>query len=179
MKQEKKQKSREQIMHISYIEKDILDSIKNLREPSITQIKRRCGLTIHTIKEACKKLIDDGILRNVEGYRYCLTDKGADFLLRWKPMHFDDAVVMNIAKLVAEQVGKQIKGKRLFVGTGQGSEIKIKTDFTPQVEDETNILDSNIGKLGTKFEKEESQKIEESVKLLKNLKNLEGDKNGK
>jgi len=161
------------IMSISYIEKEILDTVTNLREPSITQIKRRCGLSIPTIKSVCKKLVDEGLLKDVEGYKYTVTDKGLEFSLKWSRPKFDDDTIKNIASKVAEQIGKQISGKRFFVGQ-QEREIGIKTDFIPQIEDETTALISNVGKLGSKLEKEESQKIEESVNLLKKFKKLRG-----
>lgn len=152
-------------MSIAYREKEILDIIKNLREPSVTQIKRRCGLSIATIKSVCKKLVDEGYLKDVEGYRYCLTDKGANYSLKSAKLNIDDDIVKELAAQVAEQVGKQIRWKRFI---GQESEIAIKTDFIPEIEDETGLLDSNIGKLGAKLEKEEDKKIEESARLLKN-----------
>ena len=156
-------------MSIAYIEKEILDVVKNLREPSVTQIKRRCGLSIATIKAVCKKLVDEGYFKDVEGYKYCLTDKGANYSLGLaKRINIDDDIVKELAAQVAEQVGRQIRWKR-FV-PGQESEIAIKTDFIPEIEDETGLLDSNIGKLGVKLEKEEDQKIEESARLLKNVK---------
>lgn len=154
-------------MSIAYIEKEIIDVVKNLKEPSVTQIKRRCRLSIATIKSVCKKLVDEGYLKDVEGYKYCLTDKGANYSLKLAKLNIDDDIVKDIAAQVAEQVGKQIRWKR-FVGSE--SEIAIKTDFTPEIEDDTGLLDSNIGKLGAKIEKEEDKKIEESVHLLKNIK---------
>ena len=154
-------------MSTAYIEKEILDVVKNLKEPSVTQIKRRCGLSIATIKSVCKKLVDEGYLKDVEGYKYCLTDKGANYSLKLANLNIDDDIVKDIAAQVAEQVGKQIRWKRFI---GQESEIAIKTDFIPEIEDETGLLDSNIGKLGVKFEKEEDKKIEESAHLLKNIK---------
>ena len=158
-------------MALSYIEKEILETVKNLREPSITRIKRRCGLSIPTIKNICKKLVDNEYLKDVDGYRYCITDKGLDFLsILAKPKIIDNNMIKDIASQVAEQIGKQISGKRFITGiTGQERDIKIKTDFIPQIEDETGSLDSNIMKLGVTLEKEKSQKIEESAKLLKNV----------
>ena len=155
-------------MSIAYIEKEILDVVKNLKEPSVTQIKRRCGLSIATIKTVCKKLVDDGYLKDVEGYKYCLTDKGANYSLKLANLNIDDDIIKDIAAQVAEQVGKQIRWKRFI--PGQESEIAIKTDFTPEIEDDTGLLDSNIGKLGVKLEKVEDKKIEESAHLLKNIK---------
>ncbi len=156
-------------MSIFHIEKEILDTVKNLREPSVTQIKRRCGLSIATIKAVCKTLVENGYLKDVEGYKYCLTDKGAGYSLKLaKDINIDDDMIKDIAAQVAEQVGKQIRWKRFI--PGQESEIAIKTDFTPEIEDETGLLDSNIGKLGVKLEKAEDQKIEESARLLKNVK---------
>lgn len=152
-------------MSIAYIEKEIIDVVKNLKEPSVTQIKRRCRLSIATIKSVCKKLVDEGYLKDVEGYKYCLTDKGANYSLKLAKLNIDDDIVKDIAAQVAEQVGKQIRWKRFI---GQESEIAIKTDFIPEIEDETGLLDSNIGKLGVKLEKEEDKKIEESARLLKN-----------
>lgn len=154
-------------MSIAYIEKEIIDVVKNLKEPSVTQIKRRCRLSIATIKSVCKKLVDEGYLKDVEGYKYCLTDKGANYSLKLAKLNIDDDIVKDIAAQVAEQVGKQIRWKRFI---GKESEIAIKTDFTPEIEDETGLLDSNIGKLGVKLEKEEDKKIEESAHLLKNIK---------
>jgi len=155
-------------MSIVHIEKEILDTVKNLREPSVTQIKRSCGLSIATIKAVCKTLVENGYLKDVQGYKYCLTDKGADYSLKLdNRINIDDDIVKDIANKVAEQVGKQIRWRRFI--PGQESEIAIKTDFTPEIEDETGLLDSNIGKLGVKFEKVEDQKIEESAHLLKNV----------
>ena len=155
-------------MALSYIEKEILETVKNLREPSITRIKRRCCLSIPTIKNICKKLVDNECLKDVDGYRYCITDKGLDFLsILAKPKIIDNNMIKDIASQVAEQIGKQISGKRFI--TAQERDIKIKTDFIPQIEDETGSLDSNIMKLGVTLEKEKSKKIDESAKLLKNV----------
>ena len=158
-------------MALSYIEKEILETVKNLREPSITRIKRGCGLSIPTIKNICKKLVENEYLKDVDGYRYCITDKGLDFLsILAKPKIIDNDMIKDIASQVAEQIGKQISGKRFITGiTEQEREIKIKTDFIPQIEDETGSLDSNIMRLGVTLEREKSQKIEESAKLLKNV----------
>ncbi|MEK6869485.1 MAG: winged helix-turn-helix domain-containing protein [Nanoarchaeota archaeon] len=156
-------------MSTFHIEKEILDAVKYLKEPSITQIKVRCGLSIPTIKQVCKKLVDEGYLKDVEGYRYCLTDKGRGYTLR-SGDSFDSDIVKDIASQVAEKISKQIAGKRFILG--QEREISIKTDFIPQIEDETGLLESNINKLGIQLEKEEAQKLEESAKILKNVKRL-------
>ena len=93
-------------MTLSYIEKEILETVKNLREPSITRIKTRCGLSIPTIKNICKKLVENEYLKDVDGYRYCITDKGLDFLsILAKPKIIDNNMIKDIASQVAEQIG--------------------------------------------------------------------------
>ena len=152
-------------MTLSDIEKDILGAVKRLREASVTQIKRSCGVSIYTVKKICKLLVDKGYLMDIGGQRYLATGKKIKYLLNESDI--DSNSIKNIAAQVAEQISKQITGKRFIAG--QEREIRIKTDFTPQIEDETGSLDSNIGKLGVMLEKEKSQKIEESAKLLKNV----------
>jgi predicted transcriptional regulator len=156
-------------MIISSVEKEILDTVIRLREASITQIKRMCGLSIFTVKKLCKLLVDKGYLIDIGGQRYLATGKKIKYLSN--EADIDNNSIKNIAAQVAEQISKQIAGKRLIAG--QESEIKIKTDFTPQIEDETGSLYSNIDKLGVKSEKEKTQ-IEESAKLLRNIKSHGG-----
>ena len=155
-------------MIISSVEKEILDTVIRLREASITQIKRMCGLSIFTVKKLCKLLVDKGYLIDIGGQRYLATGKKIKYLSNESDI--DSNSIKNIASQVAEQISKQITGKRFIAPE---NEIKIKTDFTPQIEDETGSLYSNIDKLGVKSEKEKTQ-IEESAKLLRNIKSHGG-----
>lgn len=154
-------------MALSDIEENILNAVRRLREPSLTQIRRSSGMCIFTVKEVSSMLVNKGYLKFVRGNRYSLTGKKAEPPLP-KPEKFDRDLVKTIAIQVAEQLSRQITGKRFMVEPEK--EIKIKTEFIPRIEDETFSLSSNIEKLGVKLEKEKSSKIEESVKLLKKVK---------
>ena len=151
---------------LSPIEEDILITVKNLKEPSLTQIRRRCGACIFTVKKVCKLLVENGYLTVVRGNRYTATEEKFETSLSEPKQKIDNELIKKIAADVAEEITKQIKGKSFIAG--QEKEIKIKTDYDFPIEDESINLKSNINKIGVKLEREKSD-IDKSVGLFKNL----------
>ena len=165
---------------LSGTEAEIINSVVKLKTATKSQIKRELGLSSGYVGLLCRYLIRKEYLA-CSGGHYFLTNQGAKTLLKEEAPRIDRKLVKEIAGEVAHQISGEIKktveGIKVPVAireiekTTRGDiekKIKIKTDFDFFVKDETSKLESNIGKIGGKIEKEKSD-ISKSVELFKNL----------
>lgn len=156
------------LLPITATQRDVLNSVKRLNEPSVSVIARSTGLCIFTVKNVCRELVRKGYLEIRRGNRYSATKRQLTNLPDNSNFHeIDKSMVKEIADHVVEEISNQIKNLKIR-GSGE-EEVNIKTDFVPQIEDETLQLESNIDKIGNEFENEKSN-IDQSVNLLKNMK---------
>lgn len=156
------------LLSITATQRDVLNSVKRLKEPSGTVIARNTGLCIFTVKGVCRELVRKGYLEIRRGNRYSIAQKQlADLPEDSNFQKIDKSMVKEIADYLVEEISNQIKSLKIR-GVGE-EEVKIKTDFVPRVEDETLHLESNLGKLGNEIENEKSN-IDQSVNLLKDMK---------
>lgn len=90
-------------------------------------------------------------------------------ILKRKEAKVDEKLMQQLTTQAAENISNKIE-ERLraikIIDKADEQKVKIKTDFIPQIEDESLNLVSNIGRIGPKLEKEKFD-IEEPVKLLK------------
>ena len=136
---------------LSGTEADIINSVARLRKATKNQIRKEVGFSSDYIGFLCQYLVRKGYLTFSNG-RYSLNRVGIEALPREK---------QEIDK--AEEAKKQI-----YPAPFGWCGIKIKTDFEFPVEDESLALESNIGKIGPKVEKEKSD-IDRSVQLFKEI----------
>jgi len=119
-------------------EADIINSVARLRKATKDQIRKEVGFSSDYIGFLCQYLVRKGYLRFSNG-RYSLNGVVIETLPREK---------QEIYPALCKRCG-----------------IKIKTDFEFPVEDESLALESNVGKIGVKVEKEKSD-IDRSVQLF-------------
>ena len=175
---------------LSGTEADIINSVAILRMATKDQIRRQVGFSLEYIGFLCRILIRRGYLNFSQGY-YSLAKEGIKTLLAEEEPKVDRRLLKEIAGEVAKEITgelkKAVRGIKIPLKevkvTGwereeTGAEaIKIKTDFDFPVADESLALESNIGKIGTKLEKEKSD-IDKSVELLKKFRK-EGNRDDK
>ena len=184
-------------MIVSGTEKDILITIARVGKASKNEIAKAIGFNIGYLDLICNYLIRKRCLVRFERH-YMLTEEGEEVLFSLEGKgHLKDHIVdkepigniRDISSQVAEQVAKkviaeikEVKTKKIRVYPKKDrirpkeekvypekkQEIKIKTDFDLPVEDESLALESNIGKIGIKSEKEKAD-INKSINLLKNI----------
>lgn len=132
-------------------EADIINSVARLRKATKDQIRKEVGFSSDYIGFLCQYLVRKGYLTFSNGC-YSLNEVGIETLPREK---------QEIDK--AEEAKKQI-----YPAPFGWCGIKIKTDFEFPVEDESLALESNVGKIGVKVEKEKSN-IDRSIQLFKEI----------
>jgi hypothetical protein len=159
-------------------EADVINSVASLKLATKDQVRRKIGFSLEYTGFLCRDLIRRGYLNFAQG-RYCLAGKGIKSLLREETPKIDRELLKEIAGEVAREIGgelkKTVKGIKLPVavgapgkaaGAGAEERPKIKMDFDFPVEDESLTLESNIGKIGAKLEKEKAD-IDQAVRLFK------------
>lgn len=163
---------------LSGTEADIINSVARLKEATKGQIRKEVGFSLAYIGFLCQYLVRTGYLAFAKGH-YSLTRAGIKTLLREETPKIDRKLLKEIAGEVAKEISgelkKTVRGIKAPVSVREirkeaekraAEQIKIKTDFEFPVEDETLMLESNIGRIGAKLEKEKSD-IDKSVELLK------------
>ena len=122
-------------------EADIINCVARLREATKEQIRREVGFSTDYIGFLCQYLVRKGYL-TFSNCRYSLNRVVIEALPREK--------------------------REIYPASCKRCGIKIKTDFEFPVEDESLALESNVGKIGVKVEKEKSD-IDRSVQLFKEI----------
>ncbi len=134
---------------------EIINCVARLMEPTKDQIRKEVGFSSDYIGFLCQYLVRKGYLTFSNG-RYSLSKGGVETDKRLIPVAW-------IKHKAGEEAREQINpasSKRCW--------IKIKTDFEFPVEDESLALESNVGKIGVKVEKEKSN-IDRSIQLFKEI----------
>lgn len=146
-------------------EHEILRVIGEKGKAGKTLITQRLGISHGYADIVCKSLIREGYLRLSEGKYFTLAPKGAKVLSTegWKFI-VDKSVVEEVARGVAKEVTKELKGFRpvreyaprrrrrkedLSSEARRAEEegIQIKTSFIPPIELEDVEMESNIEKV--------------------------------
>lgn len=122
-------------------EADIINCVARLREATKEQIRKEVGFSSDYIGFLCQYLVRKSYLTFSNG-RYSLNGVVIKALPREK--------------------------QEIYPAPCKRCGIKIKTDFEFPVEDESLALESNVGKIGVKVEKEKSD-IDRSVQLFKEI----------
>lgn len=122
-------------------EADIINTVARLRKATKEQIRREVGFSSDYIGLLCQYLIRKGYLTFSNG-RYSLNGAGIETL--------------------------PIERREIYPPPFGWCGIKIKTDFEFPVEDESLTLESNIGKIGVRIEKEKLD-INRSVQLFREI----------
>lgn len=171
-------------MGVSATEQSILKVVAGLRQATKSQIIQQTGLSTGYTDYLCKYLVRGGYLKFLSPGRYALAPEGQKRLvsLGWE-VKIDAASIKSLASQVAKEVSQTIKttgGKkevtkeiikeRYVRPEEERKKIDIKTDYILPVADETVGLETNIGKIGSKTEKEGGESFDASVELFKNLK---------
>ena len=168
-------------------EADVINCVARLRLAKKDQIRRQVGFSLEYIGFICRDLIRRCYLGFSEGH-YFLAKDGIKTLLAEETPKIDRKLLKEVAEEVARQISGELKRtvkgikipvsvREIIKGTGfETSEerIKIKTDFDLPVEDESLALESNIGKIGTRVEKEKSDDMDKTVRLFKEIHRPEG-----
>lgn len=163
---------------LSGTEADIINSVARLKQATKGQIRKKVGFSLEYIGYVCRDLIRKGYLNFSKGY-YSLDSDGIKALLIEETPKIDKKLLKEVAEEVAKEIGGQLKEsikdiKVFSRDTSRGVEptperqVKIKTDFEFDVEDESLNLESNIDRIGINLEKEKSD-IESKVELLKGI----------
>lgn len=126
---------------LSGTEADIINCVARLRKATKNQIRKEVGFSSDYIGFLCQYLVRKGYLTFSNG-RYSLNGVGIETLPREK--------------------------QEIYPAPFGWCGIKIKTDFEFPVEDESLALESNVGKIGVKVEKEKSN-IDRSIQLFKEI----------
>lgn len=151
-------------------------------EKKLTEIKKTTGRIhsgfdppINYIDILWRTLVVKPYLAISSRYNDLISKRGkrllSNILKRKEEQKIDKKLVQQITTQVAENISNKIEErlkKIKIIDKGDKQRIKIKTDYIPQVEDESLNLVSNIDKIGPKLEKEKLD-IEASVKLLNNI----------
>lgn len=137
-------------------------------EKKLTEIKKTTHGRVHSGFDPQINYIDI-LWRNLVVKPYLAISSGYNDLIKKEEQKIDKKLIRQITTQVAENISNKIE-ERLraikIIDKADERKVKIKTDFIPQIEDESLNLVSNIGKIGPKLEKEKLD-IEESVELLK------------
>jgi len=169
-------------------EADIINCVARLRLAKKDQIRRQVGFSLEYIGFICRDLIRRCYLGFSKGH-YFLAKDGIKTLLAEETPKIDRKLLKEVAEEVARQISGELKRtvkgikipvsvREIIKGTGfETSEerIKIKTDFDLPVEDESLALESNIGKIGTRVEKEKSDDMDKTVRLFKEIHKPKGN----
>ncbi len=162
-------------MSLVATEQSVLKAIAELDKGTISQINRQTGLSFGYAEYICNYLVRKGYLKPVGHNTFCLAPEGKKILVSiGYGLGLDKETVRELASEVAKEVAREIKikgGIRVFPGRAPEEErkpIQIKTDYNLPVEDESAGLESNIGKLGAKTEKEKSD-IGKTVELFRKM----------
>jgi len=164
-------------------EADVINCVARLRLAKKDQIRRQVGFSLEYIGFLCRDLIRRSYLGFSEGH-YFLAKDGIKALLAGETPKIDRKLLKEVAEEVAREISgelkRTVKGIKIPVPMNigikkaagievQDEPIKIKTDFDFPVEDESLTLESNIGKIGTRVEKEKSDDMDKTVRLFKEI----------
>jgi len=165
---------------LSGTEAEIANSVARLKEATKWQIEKELGLSSGYVGLLCRCLVRKGYL-TFSGGHYSLTKAGIKTILKEETPKIDKKLLKEIAGEVAREISGEIKKtvKGIRVPTvaidlkkeaekRAEKQLKIKTDFEFPIEDESLALESNIGKIGAKLEKEKSD-IDRSVELFRKM----------
>ncbi|MCK4326009.1 hypothetical protein KAW55_04580 [bacterium] len=154
-------------------EQNILKIVAELKQASAFQINRQTGLSLGYVEYLCSYLVRGDYLKSLGQSRYCLAPEGKRVLVSLGyGLGLDKELVKELASQVAKEVAKEIKieGGIKVSPEEEREKIKIKTDYSLPVEDESVGLVSNIDKVGSKLEKEKGDSLDTSVRLLRSIK---------
>ena len=169
-------------MGLTGTEADIINCVARLRMAKKDQIRRQVGFSLEYIGFLCRDLIRRDYLGFSEGH-YFLAKDGIKTLLAEETPKIDRKLLKEVAEEVAREISGELKrtvkgikipvlSKEIKKETGfetPEERIKIKTDFDFPIEDESLALESNIGKIGTRVEKEKSDDMDKTVRLFKEI----------
>jgi len=164
-------------MRLVATEQNILKVVAELKEATVSQINRRTGLSFGYVEYLCSYLVRGGYLKRLGQGCFCLNPKGKEILVSMGyELGLDKELIKELASQVAKEVAKKIKVEDRIKGSleEEKEKIQIKTDYTLPVEDESVGLESNINKIGAKLEREKSDSLDASVKLLKKVSTRDG-----
>jgi hypothetical protein len=139
-------------------EADIINTVARIKEANKDQIRRKVGFSPEYIEFLCRYLVRKGYLTFSNG-RYFLARAEMKTQFTEEPKIYKELI-----KEIVNEAVKEISGGLKKTVSG----IKIKTGFEFPVEDESLALESNIGKIGVKVEKEKYN-IDRSVQLLRKI----------
>ncbi len=146
---------------LSGTEADIINTVARLREATKDQIRKEVGFSTDYIGFLCQYLVRKGFLKFSNG-RYSLSKAGVETLQESET----DKRLIPVA-WIKHKAGEEAR-EQINPASSKRCWIKIKTDFEFPVEDESSALESNIGKLGIRIEKEKSD-IDRSVQLFREI----------
>ena len=161
---------------ISGSEAEVVNSVARFKSATKDQISKELGFSSGYVGFLCKYLVRKGYLAHANRH-YSLTSAGIKTLLKEETPKIDRKLLEEIAGKVAREISGEIKRvvKGINIPTAAAEtkketeqRIKIKTDFSFPVDDESASLESNVEKIGAKLEKERSD-IDKSVELFKKL----------
>ena len=169
---------------LSGTEAEIINSVARSKKATKSQLKRELGLSSGYTGVLCRYLVRKNYLIFSEG-QYSLTRTGIETLLKEETSKIDRKLLREIAGEVAREISGDIKeavrgirGPGFIKKAGREAKeeaeekVRIKTDFEFPVEDESLVVESNIGEIGAKIEKERSN-IDKSVKLFRKMQKRE------
>jgi len=173
---------------LSGTEADIINCVARLKLAKKDQIRRQVGFSLEYIGYVCRDLIRRRYLGFSKGH-YFLAKDGIKTLLSEETPKVDRKLLKALAGEVTRQISgelkrivkgikipvsvREIRKERGFEPSEEG--IKIKTDFDLPVEDESLTLETNIDRVGTRMEKEKSDDMDKTVRLLKELHKPKGN----
>ena len=162
---------------LSGTEMEIINCVARLKTATREQIRRELDFSPGYMDLVCRYLVRKGYLACRDRH-YSLAKERIAALLQEGTAAIDRESMKDMFAELSMTIGNELKktmGAIAFPAHGGDSQedhrdgdIKIKTDFDLQIEDESIGLESNIHKIGAKLEREKST-IAKSVALLKRM----------
>ena len=167
---------------LSGTEAEIVNCVAVVKQATKDRIGREVGFSSEYIGFLCRVLVRKGHLLFSQG-RYSLAKAGIESLRREEPGRMDREFIKEVAGELAREIRGEMKrtakGIRSPLSAGDMKKetrrespeepIKICTDYDYPIEDESLALESNIEKIGTPVERENSGDMDKTVRLLKNI----------